>query len=101
MAHIDMPSLKAEQARHQELSPELSAKAADGICHEMVMWFIHHLSASAREEIKQHLVLPLLPEEQHQAPHPTAPDIHHEVHSRYTERTGCAVCHVAPSTITV
>jgi len=101
MAHADMPSLKAEQARHQELTSDLSAKAADGICHEMVMWFIHHLSASAREEIKQHLVLPLLPEEQHQAPHPTAPDVHHKVHSLYTERTGCAVCHVAPSTITV
>jgi len=101
MAHADMPSLKVEQARHRALNPEFRVKAADGICHEMVMWFIHHLSASAREEIKQHLVLPLLPEEQHQAPHPTAPAVHHDVHSRYTERTGCAVCHVAPSTITV
>jgi len=96
MAHNDMPSLTAEQAKHQALIPELHKKAADGICHEMVMWFIHHLSASAREEIKQHLVLPLLPKEQHQAPHPTEPAVHHEVHSRYTERTGCAVCHVAP-----
>lgn len=101
MAHVDMPSLAAEQDRHKVLSPELGEKAADGICHEMVMWFIHHLSASAREEIKQHLVLPLLPEKQHQAPHPTAPAAHQEVHSRYTERTGCAVCHVAPATITV
>lgn len=101
MAHADMHSLTAEQAKHQELIPELSTKETDGICHEMVMWFIHHLSASAREEIKKHLVLPLLPEEQHQAPHPTSPEVHHEVHNRYTERTGCAVCHVAAATITV
>jgi hypothetical protein len=101
MAHTDLPSLAAEQTKHQALTPELRAKATDGICHEMVMWFVHHLSASAREEIKQHLVLPLLPEEQHQAPHPAAPAEHHEVHSRYTERTGCAVCHVAAATMTV
>merc|ERR1711972_129701 len=71
MAHANITSLEVEQERHAKLqaeNPELAAKVRDGACHEMVMWYIHHLSASARNEIKSELVLPLLPEKQHETP---------------------------------
>jgi len=98
MAHASNEELAAEQAKVATLKDAgLMAKARDGACHEMVMWYIHHLSESAREEIKERLVLPLLPMVHHKvAPTPvdkTASD----VHQRYTAQASCAVCHVDPT----
>jgi len=104
MAHASLEDLQKEQKRHEELKarPELQAKARDGACHEAVMWYIHHLTAEAKADIKQNLLLPLLPEEQHGS---LADDKEAEqVHTRYTQQVSCAVCHVTPSeglTITV
>jgi hypothetical protein len=100
MAHADAKSLEAEQARHKDLElsdPELAAKVRDGACHEMVMWYTHHLSASAREAVKENLVLPLLPVQQHEAPAESASLAHKESHQRYTAQASCAVCHVGAS----
>jgi hypothetical protein len=102
MAHDSIESLESEQAKLALIkTPSLSAKARDGACHEMVMWYIHHLSESAREEIKERLVLPLLPEMQHEAA--VAPDKEAaEVHHRYTAQASCAVCHtMATNTVVV
>ncbi|CAE8598338.1 unnamed protein product [Polarella glacialis] len=96
MAHGSLEELVAEQqaqlALHAE-RPELAAKSRDGICHEVVMWFIHHLTAPAKEEVKSHLMLPLLPEVKHDdvagADSETG-----RVHERYTQQVSCAVCHV-------
>jgi len=98
MSHADAKSLEKEQASQVELEKTdtgLFAKAQDGACHEMVMWYIHHLSASAREEVKESLVLPLLPHLLHDAPSADAPSAHHSSHARYTEQASCAVCHVS------
>jgi len=73
--------------------PELFAKVRDGLCHETVMLYVHHLSEGAREEV-QHLVsLPLMPPTQHAA---KAEDdaIAAQVHSTYNTQVSCAVCHV-------
>jgi len=98
MTHADTTSLEKEQAAHVELAKndvDLAAKVHDGACHEMVMWYIHHLSASAREEVKESLVLPLLPELLHDAPSAEAAPAHQAMHARYTEQASCAICHVA------
>lgn len=86
--HEDLRSLKAEQTEHLALSDGLLAeKTRDGACHEMVMWYIHHLSESARKQIKKLYPLPLLPEHRH-----TGSD---HVQQRYEEQVTCGVCHVA------
>lgn len=99
MVHDNLEQLQAEQRNHLKLEaghPELAKKARDGACHEAVMWYIHHLTAQAKEEIKQRLVLPLLPEAQHDQPHVVDAKTQ-AVHTRYTQQVSCAVCHVAPS----
>jgi len=97
MAHDSAESLEGEQAKLAAIqSPRLLTKARDGACHEMVMWYIHHLSENAREEIKERLILPLLPEMQHEA-EPASTAEQTEVHRRYTQQASCAVCHVDPS----
>jgi len=95
MAHASLAELQVEQAWRSKLSSELAKKAQDGLCHELVMWFVHHLSAPAREEVKKQVVLPLLPDVQHTS------SGEHKVHQRYNEQVSCAICHVAPATITV
>jgi len=97
MSHDSLESLKDEQAGVAAITDKaVLAKARDGACHEMVMWYIHHLSESARSDIKEQLVLPLLPEMQHEAPvAASASDV--KAHSRYTQQASCAVCHVSTS----
>jgi len=97
MVHDSTDSLHAEQVKVAALNvPHLIKKARDGACHEMVMWYIHHLSEKAREEIKERLVLPLLPEMPHEETD-LEKGAHEEVHHRYTQQASCAVCHVDPS----
>lgn len=101
MAHSSAAELQRHQEWHAETDiarPELARKARDGACHELVMWYMHHLSASAREDIKERLVLPLLPAHQHDAPDSNdATEV--QVHEKYTEQVSCAIAHVAPTTL--
>eukprot|EP00930_Biecheleria_cincta_P084962 TRINITY_DN74384_c0_g1_i1.p1 TRINITY_DN74384_c0_g1~~TRINITY_DN74384_c0_g1_i1.p1 ORF type:complete len:524 (+),score=89.47 TRINITY_DN74384_c0_g1_i1:223-1572(+) len=93
MAHGSLAELAAEQSMHRRLGEGsiLGAKAKAGLCHELVMWYVHHLSAPARQEVKKQVVLPLLPEVQHTS------SGEHKVHQRYNEQVSCAICHVAPA----
>lgn len=98
MAHASLEELTAEQSNLKAIKdPRLLKKARDGACHEMVMWYIHHLSEPAREEIKQRLILPLLPEMQHEALAAAPEDWASKIHRRYTQQASCAVCHVDPT----
>lgn len=99
MAHGSAETLEAEQRRHAALHDSghrAAAVARDGSCHEMVMWYIHHLSESAREDIKDLLELPLLPGFHHLSPGGDADASELSVRQRYTEQASCAVCHVSP-----
>merc|ERR1712216_108259 len=90
VAHDSAESLEGEQAMVSAIkTPGLLTKARDGACHEMVMWYIHHLSDQAREEIRQRLVLPLLPEIQHDSPVAEVGSEEADVHQRYTAQAGC------------
>ena len=42
-------------------APELEEMMRDGKCHEVVMWFIHHLSKEAQLEVGSMVSLPFLP----------------------------------------
>jgi hypothetical protein len=104
LAHSSLEELMTEQKRIKSMTverPELARKLQDGICHELVMWYIHHLSADAREAVKDRLVLPLLPEIEHAPPHVNAHETHHEAHRRYKAQVSCAICHVSLSEDTV
>lgn len=95
MAHQDLSALHAEQTWRVNLSGGHARVARDGLCHELVMWFVHHLSTDARKQVKSQAVLPLLPEVHHAA------NSAHTVDQRYNQQVSCAICHVAPSVITV
>eukprot|EP00933_Yihiella_yeosuensis_P007566 TRINITY_DN112655_c0_g1_i1.p1 TRINITY_DN112655_c0_g1~~TRINITY_DN112655_c0_g1_i1.p1 ORF type:complete len:506 (+),score=108.26 TRINITY_DN112655_c0_g1_i1:67-1584(+) len=97
MAHRSLEDLKAEHQHHHQLKDsQLLSKARDGACHEAVMWYVHHLTEEARDEVKKHILLPLLPDVQHEEPKEDSAkkDL---VHKRYKEQISCAVCHVTPT----
>jgi hypothetical protein len=104
IAHVDAKSLAEEHEMNLALSasrPDLMTKLRDGACHETVMWFVHHLTESAREEIGNTIALPLLPEQQHHEPEQDDAEAV-DVHKRYNEQISCAICHVSvPSSIAV
>jgi len=63
----------------------------DGLCHELVMMYVHHLTESARGELKSGtFVLPRLPVgEMH---HPQNGNV--GAHDEYSKRVSCTICHV-------
>ncbi|CAJ1376801.1 unnamed protein product, partial [Effrenium voratum] len=91
MVHVSPKELLDEQEHFKRLeadNPEVAVIARDGACHEVVMWYIHHLTTDAREAVKPHLVLPLLPGHHHGSPT-----------KRYSSQVSCAVCHTAPEVV--
>lgn len=97
MKHHSSDQLEAEQAAVQSLAdshPEIADMVQDGVCHETVMWYVHHLSEATKAEVREIIVLPLLPETFHEKP--SAVSVASlEGHGRYTSQVSCAICHVA------
>jgi len=101
MAHRSLMELVSAHAKNEKMiheRPDLVPKTRDGLCHEAVMWYIHHLTADARQDIKQRLLLPLLPLVQHPEPDVVADATSKDTHKRYTDQVSCAICHVTPAT---
>lgn len=93
---IGLDQLDEEYVRLQAMTesrPEFFSKVRDGLCHETVMLYVHHLSEGARDEVKHLVTLPLMPAAQHTA---SASDdaVATQVHSAYNTQVSCAVCHV-------
>ena len=91
-----------QQVKVAEMQPELRSMVRDGLCLESIMMFVHHLSSMAREQIKQLMQLPLLPQVELHSLNSLGsklPASHSvtEAHSMYVKQASCAVCHVAPS----
>jgi len=95
MAHSSEAALVEEQKMHLELEGAELNKARDGVCHELVMWYVHHLSEDARQLVKSQVVLPLLPTARHEA------SGNEQVDLRYDQQVSCGVCHVAPTSVAV
>jgi len=73
--------------------PELFAMVRDGLCHETIMMYTHHLSNSARAEAAHLVALPLMPAVLHSVgDEQDAAAV--DAHKTYTAQVSCAVCHV-------
>merc|ERR1711918_67665 len=86
-----MGELEVEQDAVMQMvqeRPEVMAMVRDGLCHETVMWYVHHLPEATKEEVKRLISLPLLPETYHQNLTQA------EAQERYQSQVSCAVCHV-------
>lgn len=97
MVHKHLASMQndhQQQVGEAEQS-DLASKVRDGVCHETVMWYVHHLTETARQEVHVHIVLPLLPEVKHANLAPDAEDAAQNVHERYNVQISCAICHVS------
>jgi hypothetical protein len=92
----ELDGVQREQHAVAGSSQHLVTMMRDGLCHELVMMFVHHLSEGARSEIAgQDFTLPLLPERNlHPAPHTSAEETDHAQHNTYKNRATCAICHV-------
>merc|ERR1712232_826673 len=71
--------------------PALKRLRRDGHCHETVMWYVHHLSESAKTQLKDLISLPLLPEASHDITQFT-PEVQ-AVIKAYEDHVTCASCH--------
>jgi len=89
-AQIDGHAQDASPSMHSSLTE----MHRDGLCHQAVMWYVHHLGANARAAVGRKAVLPLLPLEQH-AP-PSVGGAHAmAVYTEYSNATSCQACHFA------
>jgi hypothetical protein len=96
----------AEAHSWVQTRPGLLNKLRDGLCHELVMMYVHHLSASARTLLKDgSFMLPLLPEGGLHTVPPAAQEPGEEAlaeaaaHNDYVNKTSCAICHVSGSSV--
>eukprot|EP00929_Paragymnodinium_shiwhaense_P077242 TRINITY_DN39779_c0_g2_i1.p1 TRINITY_DN39779_c0_g2~~TRINITY_DN39779_c0_g2_i1.p1 ORF type:complete len:503 (+),score=129.20 TRINITY_DN39779_c0_g2_i1:96-1604(+) len=80
-------------AGHAGEEAALRSVRRDGLCHEVVMSWAHHLTETARDELRAaELVLPSLPEQQHVRP-AAASSAAHKVHDEYAAQVSCQQCH--------
>merc|ERR1712232_772062 len=73
--------------------PELMRIHRDGHCHEAVMWYVHHLPESVKSEMKNLVVLPLLPKKRHSTTS-FSPDVQ-AIIKAYEDHVTCQSCHSA------
>jgi len=80
--------------------PALHTVQRDGLCHEAVMWFVHHISQTDRASLEAVIQMPLLPDQQHSIPSDTNSSTHHDAHQRvykdYKTKVSCQQCHSGP-----
>lgn len=101
LPYDSVSSLLREQERQLDEAkarPDLLHLIRDGLCHETVMMYAHHLSQETRDKLKavESLVLPLLPEhELHPAPD-AGDHAANKTYGGYFNNVGCLVCHVDP-----
>jgi len=79
---------------------ELGAVRRDGLCHEAVMWWVHHLPTPVqRRLIAEGLEIPSLPGQRHEQPPAQAvvagatTAAAAVVHSEYAQQVSCQQCH--------
>lgn len=88
-------ALWAEELALAKAHPTLFAPVRDAACHEAVMWYVHHLSKSAKAEAHDLLTLPRLPLQIHVFNHELidAGSAHAKVAGHYQQGLGCVDCH--------
>lgn len=86
----------AQDAKEIGDRKDLSAINRDGLCHEAVMWYTHHLTAETKRELASTgFELPLLPKREHtSSPVDVDDTAATKVHSTYMAAITCQKCHV-------
>jgi len=93
----DRRALRGDEQEHGNRWERLSTLAVtlgeekmhrDGHCHEAVMWFVHHVPETVRNEVANVMALPLLPYTQH-----SCNSKKHEVCDEYLKQVSCQDCH--------
>eukprot|EP00927_Polykrikos_kofoidii_P060690 TRINITY_DN55616_c0_g1_i1.p1 TRINITY_DN55616_c0_g1~~TRINITY_DN55616_c0_g1_i1.p1 ORF type:complete len:509 (-),score=61.95 TRINITY_DN55616_c0_g1_i1:78-1604(-) len=92
-----LAGLRAEWAvvdGHLTSAPHLEMVVRDGMCHEAVMWFVHHLPSAVQRELIGHgdFALPLLPPVLHKAS-PESSDADKAIMTNYNQKVSCQQCH--------
>merc|ERR1719498_394222 len=85
-----------------KMGPDFEAMHRDGHCHEAVMWFTHHLSEKARQDLAAVVDIPLLPYAGHQC-FTGLPD-EKALCDEYLHQVSCQDCHqhhTAPAELVV
>jgi len=101
----EMEALWSKEEATLAQQPSLQATARDGRCHEVVMWWVHHLADSTKDELKSLITLPLLAvggKHTAEVVQQKAPQASHEavkqVMQSYSQGIGCAACHASGAT---
>merc|ERR1712039_451545 len=94
----DRRALRGDEQEHGDRWERLTALATtlgaesvqrDGHCHEAVMWFVHHVPETVRNEVANLMAIPLLPYTKHSCSGSSC----HEVHDEYLKQVSCQDCH--------
>lgn len=99
LRHPSLEALASAQVAQRllvETLPKLWPMIRDGLCHEIVMIYAHHVAASTRSALAtEGLVLPLLPESgMHSAPK-NSTDMSTTAYQTYVDQVSCVTCHVS------
>lgn len=78
-----------EMKQHWSEVPKDDRRVRDGHCHEAVMWFVHHLEKDAQQAVKNHVIIPKLPVEDHTA----VAHEHDAAQKFYDSKVTCQACH--------
>lgn len=86
--------------RAAAVDDDFAAIRRDGLCHETVMWWVHHLSTPIqRRLVAEGIVLPSLPTTEHVAGQDHGSSAlavnraHQVVHAEYAHQVSCQQCH--------
>ena len=94
--HTDANELRGEQQGILQLivaNANLASILRDGLCHEIVMWYVHHLMDAAKAEVKHMTSIPLLPPQSYEI-YDAKTKTEKAAHEIYQGKISCAVCHV-------
>ncbi len=96
LKHHDNIDLSARFEKEAQLlvdAPHLEPMLRDGKCHEIVMWFIHHLSRESQTEVSEMIALPYLPAVRHHVA-PLTNGAESRLGQQYLEAIQCTDCHL-------
>jgi len=98
--HHSLSQLEQHWKHLEELkggSVALEEVHRDGLCHETVMWWVHHLPSPTQTQLTEEgLRIPSLPSHRHEPFQKTLgsdPETLAAVHAEYTEQVSCQQCH--------
>lgn len=79
-------------AHWAESAPAEDPRVRDAHCHEAVMWFTHHLTTEAQEQMKRQITLPFLPLADHTIKG-SAREKDDKAGKFYDSKVTCQACH--------